>query len=153
MSCHRRFFLYVVALVEACASGGQIASAVTLDIRVNASTDDATQYPGSNMRLTDSTMKFENQSWMGLRFNNVTIPDNAYITEAYMTFWSSSSASVTRNQQFMGRTWTALRLSPHPPMTFRAEPAPVLPSVGRYQPGRRIRTTTPLRSRPSFKRS
>lgn len=92
------FMSAVLALLATAAE-----AATTLDIRVNASADDATQDAGGSMKLTDSQMKFEYQTWMGLRFNNVTIPKGATITAAYVTFRASASASPTTTPTIYGQ--------------------------------------------------
>lgn len=75
----------------------------TFEVRVSASTDDATQDAAGGMSLTDAEMKFEYHTWMGLRFNNVTIPKNATITAAYITFRASASASTATTPTIYGQ--------------------------------------------------
>jgi hypothetical protein len=91
--------LIVVLAGSAATSEG----ATTLNIRVNASTDDATQDAGGGMKRTDAEMKFEHQAWMGLRFNTVTIPQGATITAAYITFRASATTSPTTTPTIYGQ--------------------------------------------------
>ena len=87
-SWHRRSILCVTTFA-ALAGGLNFASAVTLNIRVNASTNDATQ-TGTSMNLTSTTLALSTADWVGQRFVSVTIPPGAYITSAYVTFTASN---------------------------------------------------------------
>ncbi len=95
--------LWAVASVLLAGTQPAWASAVTLNIRVNASANDATQDSGGGMKLTDSEMKFEQSTWMGLRFTNVTIPRGAYITAAHITFRASASTTPTTTPTIYGQ--------------------------------------------------
>ena len=64
--------------------------AVTLDIRVNASANDAGQ-TGTTVNLTSTTLNLSNEDWVGQRFTNVTIPQGAYIISAYVTFTANNT--------------------------------------------------------------
>jgi hypothetical protein len=91
-------FIFVLLWSAAISEG-----ATTLNIRVNASTDDGTQDAGGSMKLTDADLKFEYQTWMGLRFTSVTIPRGATITAAYITFRASATASPTTTPTIYGQ--------------------------------------------------
>jgi hypothetical protein len=83
-SWHRQTLLCVLTFA-ALAAGLNSASAVTLDIRVNASASDATQ-TGTTVNLTSAALDFSAADWVGQRFASVTIPQGAYIISAYVTF-------------------------------------------------------------------
>ena len=78
------------------------AYAVTLDIRINANDDDAEEQADGDMYLDSSDLEMvddgETQK-IGLRFNSIEIPDNAQITDAYISFHvdeaDSESTSLT----------------------------------------------------------
>jgi len=79
------------------------AFAVSLDVRINASTDDAEQTSTGTVNLTDIDLDIDNQQWIGLRFNNVTIPQGAYIISAYVTFRAEDNETVTTNSTIYGQ--------------------------------------------------
>lgn len=68
------------------------AAIVDIDVRVNSGNDDAEQADNGDVDLTSSDLEFmydtyynKNQT-IGVRFNNLMIPDNAIITDAYIQF-------------------------------------------------------------------
>jgi hypothetical protein len=89
MSLRHRRAILCVATLAALAGGLNFASAVTLDIRVNASTNDATQ-TGTTVNLTATTLDLSTSDWVAQRFANVTIPPGAYIVSAYVTFTANN---------------------------------------------------------------
>ncbi|KRT70627.1 MAG: fibronectin type III domain-containing protein, partial [candidate division NC10 bacterium CSP1-5] len=64
-------------------------SASGLEVRVAASTDDAEEKPSGSMSLTSSDIELVfdgSDQTVGMRFNAVTIPPGAAITNAYIQF-------------------------------------------------------------------
>ena len=62
---------------------------ITLEVRVAASTDDAEEKPSGSMSLTSSDLELVfdgSDQTVGMRFNAVTIPPGAAITNAYIQF-------------------------------------------------------------------
>jgi hypothetical protein len=94
---------FFIAVLGLCCANLSSATAVTLDIRVNASADDATQNSSGTMSLTGATMQFTASTWMGMRFNSVTIPQGAYIYSAYITFRATSTQSVATTPTIYGQ--------------------------------------------------
>ena len=79
----------------------------TIDVSVAASTDDAEERNGSSMRLASSDLELvvdgSNTQKVGLRFNGLTIPPGATITNARIQFQadevSSGASALTINGQ------------------------------------------------------
>jgi hypothetical protein len=73
----------------------------TLDIRIGASTDDAEQKPNGSMALGGGDLNLTKDGkavmTVGMRFNGVTIPANATITNAYVQFQADEVQSVATN--------------------------------------------------------
>ncbi len=65
----------------------------TVDVRVNASTDDAEQ-TGTTMNLTSTDLDLDG-TLVGVRFSNLTIPQGATITNAYIQFTADNAAVVS----------------------------------------------------------
>jgi hypothetical protein len=79
-----------VALAVAIAAWAVESLAVTLDIRVNASANDAGQ-TGTTVNVTSTTLNLSNEDWIGARFADVTIPQGAYIISAYVAFTANDA--------------------------------------------------------------
>ena len=88
----RRLALLAVAY-GAFGVGLKAASAVTLDIRVNASANDAEQN-GSNVNLTSGTLNLASQDWVGMRFTNVSVPPGAYINSRAEDKWRKTRRAL-----------------------------------------------------------
>src|SRR6185503_6510356 len=84
-----RLHLRIVILAFTLTALTGEALAVSVDIRVNASANDATQ-AGTTVNLTSTTMNLSNEDWVGQRFTNVTIPQGAYIVSAYVSYTASN---------------------------------------------------------------
>lgn len=82
--------------------GLQNASAVTLDIRVNASADDAEEDATGTVDRSSNTFPLGESLWCGTRFNNVAIPSGAYITSAYVKFTARDTESSAANLTVYG---------------------------------------------------
>lgn len=97
MPIGRRTVVMLFALVIACWACR--ARAATLDIRVNASANDAEQNSFGTMTLNSTTLDLGGTAWCGLRFTGVTVPQGAYIVSAYVSFSAryadASATSVT----------------------------------------------------------
>ena len=76
--------------------------AVSLNIRVNASSDDSNQATDGTCSTSAATMDIGREAWCGSRFNSVTIPQGAYITSAYVTFTAKSSDNATTSLNIYG---------------------------------------------------
>ncbi len=80
-------------MVSATLAGGMNAVlADTLDVRVNASADDASQ-TGTTVDLSSSSLNLANDDWVGQRFTDVTVPQGSYIISAYVTLTASAHDS------------------------------------------------------------
>jgi len=80
----------IVVLAVAVAAWAVESLAVTLDIRVNASANDAGQ-TGTTVNITSTTLNLSNEDWIGARFTNITIPQGAYIISAYVAFTANNA--------------------------------------------------------------
>jgi len=83
----------VAVTVNSAPGGG------TLDRRVAASLDDVEQFTaGNSMYVTSSDLEMVNdgstQQLVGLRFPNVTVPQGAVVTDAWITFGAKDTAST-----------------------------------------------------------
>ncbi|MBL4596536.1 MAG: fibronectin type III domain-containing protein, partial [Robiginitomaculum sp.] len=75
----------------------------TITIQISQSSDDAEQgevdYATGEVSVTSSDLDLDDQDWVGLRFNGITIPTGSTISHAYVEFTSeeneSGAASVT----------------------------------------------------------
>ncbi len=82
----------------------------TFQQRIQQSTDDAEEkFDGSNITTTSSDIELVYDSWnnqglqtIGLRFNNVTIPANATITNAYIQFTADGSTAGVHTLKIKG---------------------------------------------------
>ena len=77
-----------------------VGGTVTIDVSVNASTDDAEEREGSTMLLASSDLELVvddkgRDQKVGLRFNGLTIPPGATITNAYVQFQADETSSGT----------------------------------------------------------
>ena len=80
---------------------GPLAWAQTFDRQIQSSSDDAEEkFDGSNVTTTSSDIEMVYDSWnsqglqtLGLRFDNITIPANSLITNAYIQFTADESTS------------------------------------------------------------
>jgi len=87
----------VAAAWAACAGGS------TLEVRVAASADDAEEsMSGGGMDLTGG-LDIGTPVIVGLRFQNITIPQGSTITNAYVEFTSEDNDSPTINLTFTGQ--------------------------------------------------
>ncbi len=73
-------------------------SATTVVVSVNSGSDDAEEYAGGSIGLYSSDLEFVYQPGsgnqvIGVRFNNITIPKNAIITNAELVFQVDESGS------------------------------------------------------------
>jgi hypothetical protein len=63
-----------------------VVSAIQITSRVNASTDDAEEQSSGSMSLTSSDLELVDNQVVGMRFNNIDIPQGAQIENAYIQF-------------------------------------------------------------------
>jgi hypothetical protein len=66
----------------------------TLNVRVSASADDAGQSSAGVVNIGNSGIHVGTMSWVGIRFKNITIPRNATIISAVLTFRSDGNYST-----------------------------------------------------------
>ncbi|MEZ4656465.1 MAG: metallophosphoesterase [Caldilineaceae bacterium] len=80
-----------------CVGAGQPPSTSALDIRVNANTDDAEEYPGGYVSLTNGDLELVDDSsgnqTVGIRFAAVNIAQGATIANAYVQFQADETNS------------------------------------------------------------
>jgi hypothetical protein len=83
-----------------------ISALVSLDVRVSASADDAEQAASGSVDLTSSDLELvldgSNQT-VGLRFNGLTIPPGATITQAYVQFQVDETGSTATSLTIQGQ--------------------------------------------------
>ena len=81
-------------------------SSGTLDVRINSSSDDAEESSSGSMKLTSSDLElvFEGskQQQVGMRFNGITIPQGAAITNAYIQFQVDEADNKATNLTIHG---------------------------------------------------
>ena len=141
-----------VLLAAAVIGSAGEALATAVDIRVNASTDDASQTSAGTMNLTETQMSIQSLKWHGFRFNSVTIPQGAYIISAYVTFRSDDVKTATTDTTIFGEnvnsptTYTTTSSD----ISNRAGQRP--PSVGRFPAGARVSIITRRKSGGLFRR-
>jgi hypothetical protein len=74
-------------------------SSSSTDIRVKQDEDDASEESGAAARLTDNDLLLGKSDYVGVRFQNLAIPQGATITNAYIEFFpaadQSASTSIT----------------------------------------------------------
>lgn len=91
----------LITLLLVCASTQFSWSQQTFQQNIQSSTDDAEEkFDGSYVTTSSSDIEMVYDSWnsqglqtLGLRFDNVTIPANALITNAYLQFTADGSSS------------------------------------------------------------
>ena len=90
-----------VQQVEPAMSGN-----ITVESNVSASTDDAEEHATGTMEaLTSSDLELVQESdtqVVGVRFQNITVPQGAYITNAWVEFTVDKVQTVTTNLTFHG---------------------------------------------------
>jgi hypothetical protein len=94
---HHRFL--VLGLAGPLALSG-VGSATTIDVRVDASSDDAEQ-SGSSMDLTSGGLDFGDNE-LGMRFKGIPIAQGSTITNAYVEFVSEQNDSTSTDITFWG---------------------------------------------------
>ncbi len=75
------------------ASGG----VTVLDVRINDRQDDAEESTNGSMHMNSSDLELvydRGNQTIGMRFNNLTIPRNSFITQAYIQFIVDETSSV-----------------------------------------------------------
>ncbi|MFZ2406469.1 MAG: right-handed parallel beta-helix repeat-containing protein, partial [Methylobacter sp.] len=78
----------------------------TLETRVSASEDDAEESAFGRLSLTSSDLELvfnDNNQTVGMRFSNVTIPQNATVTNAYVQFKVDEPNSVATSLTIQGQ--------------------------------------------------
>ena len=79
---------------------------VTVTLAVSQSSDDAEQNLSTNsVNITNSSLELTTDSanqQIGIRFQRVTLPKGAKVSNAYVTFYANSSTSTTTNLVFNG---------------------------------------------------
>jgi VCBS repeat-containing protein len=95
-----------------------VKSPIKLDMRISTSTDDAEERENGRVRLTSSDLEMvldKDVQKIGLRFNEITIPQGANITYAYIQFKADESHSgettLTFHGQAVGNTLTFVNSS------------------------------------------
>jgi hypothetical protein len=97
------------ALAQSAALGPVVASGgggFVLDVRVSGSTDDAEEKASGGMRLSSSDLELVydgGDQTVGMRFNAVTIPRGATITNAAIQFQADEIHSVTTSLTLHGQ--------------------------------------------------
>ncbi|MHC4107028.1 MAG: hypothetical protein ACYSTY_02970, partial [Planctomycetota bacterium] len=89
----------VLGLAGPLALSG-VGSATTIDVRVDASSDDAEQ-SGSSMDLTSGGLDFGDNE-LGMRFKGIPIAQGSTITNAYVEFVSEQNDSTSTDITFWG---------------------------------------------------
>ena len=83
---------------DTASSGGSTTGSI--DVKVSSSYDDAEQN-GSSMSRTSSDLDL-GEVWVGLRFRNISIPQGATITNAYIEFTADASDAVSTSLTIYG---------------------------------------------------
>jgi hypothetical protein len=78
-------------------SGG--GSGSPIDRTVSGSSDDAEEASDKKMKLTDVDLDMNEQKWVGTKFNNISIPRGATITNAYIQFTTEDAEGDTGSAQ------------------------------------------------------
>ncbi|MBX7168041.1 MAG: LamG domain-containing protein [Pirellulales bacterium] len=86
----RVLLLTLAMLAVACAAQ---ADSTTVSTRVKASADDAGQDGSGNVVLTNGSISLSSGTWCGVRFQNLAIPQGAYIISATLTVVAANSTS------------------------------------------------------------
>jgi len=91
--------LALIAIVAIFPTSSQSANHTTVSSRISSSTDDAEERISSGkMYLTSTDLDFGadrgNLQIVAMRFNNITVPQNATITNAYIEFEADETDSV-----------------------------------------------------------
>jgi len=98
------FELWLKREFDDAASGGVTSD--TIEVRVSSSYDDAEQYVSSgSMMRGSSDLEMVQEDYLqtvGMRWQNVTIPQGATITNAYIEFTVDETDSETTNLTFWG---------------------------------------------------
>jgi hypothetical protein len=77
-------------------------SSSSRDIRVKQDEDDAEQNLGSAADWNDNLLELGQSDYVGVRFQNVEIPQGASITNAYIEFFPAEDVSTTTNLTIYG---------------------------------------------------
>lgn len=73
----------------------------TIAVRVSSNNDDAEQ-SGSSVSTGSSTLNIDSSQYIGMRFQGITIPQGAAITNAFITFTASGSDNNSENITIWG---------------------------------------------------
>jgi hypothetical protein len=95
-----RYVALVLVLLLAAIPQSWADPLLTLSKRVSSANDDAEQANDSSMSVGGSILSSGTNAWVGMRFQNITIPKNATITSATLTcqsagWYTSSPAAIT----------------------------------------------------------
>jgi len=90
-----------VAFLAVVLCGG-IATAATLDITVATGNDDGFEDSGGDVKLGDDKLELGKHPYAATRFQNVTIPQGATITSAYVRFKAASEQVNTMSISIYG---------------------------------------------------
>ncbi len=89
--------LFVQTSFTVTVDPGNPGGAGTIEVRVNAGTDDAEEKSTGSVSLTSSDLELtvdnSNQQVVGLRFNSLNLPQGATIQNAYLQFQADESGS------------------------------------------------------------
>ncbi len=98
---HRFLCQFLIVLVIAVAPVLGYAQ-TTLDISISTNSDDAEEDSGADVKLNNSKIELGQMPWAGFRFQNVTIPQGATITTAYVQFRAESSSTENTDLTVFG---------------------------------------------------
>ncbi|PSW03729.1 metallophosphoesterase [Photobacterium lipolyticum] len=99
------YYIFVIPVIFCLLTVEVSAEPTILEVRVSASTDDAEEKTSGGMRLTSSDLEFVydgGDQTVGMRFNTVTIPAGASITDAYIQFQADETNSETTSLMIEG---------------------------------------------------
>ncbi len=89
--------LLALAICAGNAPGG------TFEVRVAHDNDDCEEDDGGDPHRNNDKMEFGQMEWVGFRFQNVTIPQGAMITNAYVQFKAADSSAESTDLTILGQ--------------------------------------------------
>ncbi len=107
-----KLFILLMGLLASCASqSGQNvlgpAAPVVIDLRIAASSDDVEEQSDGSVNQNSSDLEFVTdgsaQKVIGLRFNDLNIPQGAVISKAYLQFKTDETTSGTTSLTIKGQ--------------------------------------------------
>ncbi|MCG8584064.1 MAG: hypothetical protein MI757_05070 [Pirellulales bacterium] len=96
-------FAFVLCAIATGLHAPHVALAqTTLEVRVEANNDDAEESDGGGMSLNNDKLELGQMKWVGFRFNNVTIPQGATISTAYVDMRADDSNTESTDLTIFG---------------------------------------------------